>query len=223
MYEFKTKPELISYRGLRLIVGLTGFFLPIILIIGNCIYKKEFVLESSISHYYYTCMRDVFVGLLCAVGIFLFTYKGHEKEEGDLLSDSLAGNLACVFALGVAFFPTNEIEDVESITGWIHYISAGLFFTTLAVFSLFLFTKTKGELTGMKLVRNTVYKICGVIIFFCILMLLLYNVPFINSVMKHTHYFLYLEVIALWAFAFSWLVKSEVILADKETLKEELL
>lgn len=223
MHEFKTKPELISYRQLRLIVGLTGFFLPVILIIGNCIHKKKLILESSISYYYYSCMRDVFIGLLCTVGIFLFTYKGHKKEKGDLLSDSQAGNLACLFALGLAFFPTNEIEDQQSLSSWIHYISAGLFFTTLAYFSLFKFTKTKGELTEMKRTRNKVYRICGSIIFSCIGMLLLYNVPFIKEVLKHTHYFLYLEIIALWAFAFSWLVKSEIILGDKETMKDDLI
>lgn len=222
MHEFKTKPELISYRQLRLIVGLTGFFLPIILIIGNCIYKKKLILESSISYYYYSCMRDVFIGLLCTVGIFLFTYKGHEKEKGDLLSDSQAGNLACLFALGLAFFPTNEIEDQPSTSSWIHYISAGLFFMTLAYFSLFKFTKSKGELTEMKMVRNNVYKVCGYLIYFCIAMLLAYSVPLVQSVMKHTHYFLFLEIVALWAFAFSWLVKSEIILGDRETLKEEL-
>src|SRR5688572_760358 len=105
---FKTTPELISYKQLRLFVGATGFLLPVILIAGDTIQENVFDLKSSVSHYYYTCMGDVFVGLLCTVAIFLFTYKGHEKEEGELLSDSFLGNISCIFALGVAFFPTVE-------------------------------------------------------------------------------------------------------------------
>lgn len=223
MLYYKTKPELISYRQLRMLVGFIGFSLPIILIIGNCIDKKMFVLESSISHYYYSCMGDVFVGLLCAVAIFLFTYKGHEKEEEDLLSDSFTGNSACIFALCVAFFPTAEINVSQSPVSWIHYIAAGSFFSSLAYFSLVQFTKTKGELTGMKLIRNKVYKICGWAIVFSIGMLLLYNIPLVKTATEKTPYFITFEIVALWAFAFSWLVKAEVFLADKETTTEELV
>lgn len=223
MLYYKTKPELISYRQLRMLVGLIGFSLPIILITGNCIDKETFVLESSISHYYYSCMGDVFVGLLCAVAIFLFTYKGHEKEDDDLLSDSFTGNIACIFALCVAFFPTAEINVAQSTVSWVHYIAAGLFFSSLAYFSLVQFTKTKGELTGMKLIRNKVYKICGWTIVFSIAMLLLYNIPVIKTLVSNTPYFIGFEIVALWAFAFSWLVKAEVFLADKETADEEVI
>lgn len=223
MLFYKTKPELISYRQLRMLIGLIGFLLPVILITGNCINKETFILESSISHYYYSCMGDVFVGLLCAVAIFLFTYKGHIKEEEDLLSDSFTGNVACIFALGVAFFPTAENNTVQTNVSWIHYIAAGLFFSSLAYFSLVQFTKSKGELTPMKILRNKIYKACGWTIVLCIIMLLLYNIPFLKNAVESTHYFIAFEILALWAFAFSWLVKAEVFFADKETAAEELI
>ncbi|MEW5677340.1 hypothetical protein ABGT15_13575 [Flavobacterium enshiense] len=224
MSNTRTKPELISYRQLRFIIGLTGFFLPVIIILGNCIVKGRFLLEESVSHYYHTAMGDVFVGLLCTVAIFLFTYKGHEKEEDEILSDSVTGNLACIFALGVAFFPTAETGAVQSTISWIHYICAGLFFCSLAYFCLSQFIKSSEDETKLehdpknrKLLRNLIYRICGYIILFAILMLLLYNAPAINDLVKETHYFIAFEILALWAFAFSWLVKAEVFFPDSDT------
>jgi len=220
MNVFKTNPELIPYKQLRFFVGATGFLLPVILIAGHMIQEKALIIKSSVSHYYYSCMGDVFVGLLCTVGIFLFTYKGHDKEEGELLSDSLTGNLACIFALGVAFFPTTKTDVPPGTVSWIHYICAGLFFSSLAYFSLAKFTKSKGKYTRMKDRRNKVYRFCGRTIVFCIFMLLLYNIPIVKTAVEHTIYFIGFEILALWAFAFSWLVKSEVIFADKKTNDE---
>lgn len=42
----------------------------------------------------YTGMRDVFVGALCAIAVFLRSYRGYDRR------DHIAGNLACVFAAG---------------------------------------------------------------------------------------------------------------------------
>ncbi|UOK42283.1 MULTISPECIES: hypothetical protein [Flavobacterium] len=218
----KTTPELISYKQLRLFVGATGFFLPIILIIGHIIQQKAIVRQNSVSHYYYTCMGDVFVGLLCAVAIFLFTYKGHDKEEGELVSDNFTGNFAGIFALGVSFFPTAENNATQDTVSWVHYICAGLFFASLAYFSLVQFIKTKGTLTRMKIRRNKIYKFCGWTIVFCIVMLLLYNIPTVKNTVENTVYFIAFEILALWAFAFSWLIKAEVFLADKITSPEDV-
>ncbi|ESU28772.1 hypothetical protein FLJC2902T_13680 [Flavobacterium limnosediminis JC2902] len=226
----KSTPELISYKQLRLFVGATGFFLPIVLIAGdiiqqiaeNIIQQKTNILKPSISHYYYSCMGDVFVGLLCAVAIFLFTYKGHDKEEGELLSDNITGNIACIFALGVAFFPTAEFNAAQNPVSWIHYIAAGCFFSSLAYFSLVQFIKSKGELTPRKIFRNKIYKTCGWTIVFSIIMLLLYNIPAIKNSAEDTPYFITFEILALWAFAFSWLVKAEVFFADKKKPTQDL-
>ena len=117
-------------------------------------------IQSSISSYYYTPMRDVFVGTMCAIAVFMMSYKGYERKDG------LAGVLACIFGVCVAFFPTTPDSDPTSrqkLVGYIHLISAALYFLTLAYFSLVLFTKTdKSKVcTRRKLQRNTVYKICG--------------------------------------------------------------
>jgi len=57
---------------------------------------NEDIIQESISHYYYTGMRNVFVGALCAVALFMFFYCGYDKW------DDLAGDMAGIFAIGVA-------------------------------------------------------------------------------------------------------------------------
>lgn len=59
--------------------------------------------------------------------------------------DNWLGNIAGIFAIGVAWFPTAEIAGEGSLSSTIHYISATIFFLSLAVFSLFLFTKCNKE------------------------------------------------------------------------------
>ncbi|MEL1245539.1 hypothetical protein AAEO56_14790 [Flavobacterium sp. DGU11] len=206
----KQDPELISYQQLRKLIGVLGLLLPIILLGGHIIGKDtaEPYFLDSISHYYYSVMGDVFVGILCAIAIFLFTYKGY--PDGN---DNIAGNLACLFALCVAFFPTSKDSSTTTVSV-VHYIGACLFFAALGYYCLVLFTKSKGTLTEEKKKRNKIFRSCGYIIVGCIVLLAAYRIPAINEILKDTCYFLVLEIVALWAFGISWLVKGEVILKD---------
>ena len=90
------------------------------------------------------------------------------------------------------------------ISGWIHNISAVIFFLLLAYNSLFLFTKSSGEMTEKKKKRNIIFKVCGigmVISLVCI-------VPFsIFDVWGGTWL---VEMFALAFFGVSWLTKSNV-------------
>lgn len=56
--------------------------------------------QQSMSSYYHTDMRDVFVGLLFAIGFFLMLYKGFSRSE------DIALNLAGALAMCIALFPT---------------------------------------------------------------------------------------------------------------------
>ena len=51
----------ISYRLLRMLVGIIGFALPVVAVLGKLWLNGRGV-ESSISAYYYTHMRNYFVG-----------------------------------------------------------------------------------------------------------------------------------------------------------------
>lgn len=61
--------------------------------------------QASISAYYYTAARDVFVATLCCLGVMLIVYKGSNDTEDVLLN--LAGTLAFI----VAFVPV-PLPDV---------------------------------------------------------------------------------------------------------------
>lgn len=200
---------LISYLTLRWVVGLLGMLLPMLLAIGSMVLFSAIALEDSISDYYGTGMRDVFVGVLCAIGCFLLTYKGHEKK------DDLAGNLACVFALGVAFFPaTSSSRLVRAV----HFLSAAALFAVLAYFSLALFTKTKEDAgpTPQKIVRNRIYVGCGVAMLACIGLIGIYYLALDGTSLAAFKPVFWLESAALWAFGVSWFVKGETLWKDPE-------
>ena len=62
-----------SYLALRKAVGWIGILLPFVLMLGGrLIFREDFTLKN-ISLYYYTGMRNVYVGALCSIGLFLFS------------------------------------------------------------------------------------------------------------------------------------------------------
>ena len=72
-------PEVLSYKALRQAVGWVALALPFALIIPWAIGGHE--LPTSISAYYYTGMRNLFVGSLCAVGLFNFCCRGYDWRD----------------------------------------------------------------------------------------------------------------------------------------------
>jgi hypothetical protein len=205
---------IISYMLLRKIIGILGTAFPFLLIFGALIIFRT-GLQSSISSYYYTGMGDVFVGILCVIGFFLLSYRGYEPI------DKLMGDLACIFAVGVALFPTapdNYVSGSAPIIGYIHLTFAVLFFITLIIFSIFLFTKTKPdqEPTRKKRHRNRIYRICGYIMSVCIVLMILYTVlpDSVVSPVKACNPIFWLEAVAVVSFGISWLVKGEALLKD---------
>ncbi len=200
------KTLVISYLTLRIVVGVLGVTLPVILVLGSLIFREDEIIQRSISMYYYTHMRNALVGILCAVALFLFAYKGYDYR------DNIAGHFAGIFALLVAFCPAED-----SYIRIIHLVSAVLFFLTLAYFSLILFTKGSANPSKQKLIRNKIYKICGFIILGCVALLILYFVlpkSFIDKLSDYKPLF-WLESIALWAFGSSWLIKGEFLFKDE--------
>jgi hypothetical protein len=192
-------------------VGFLGVLLPVILPIGVVLLSSGTGLQDSISDYYDTVMRGVFVGVLFAIGVFLFSYVGYEPSPDKKTyepSDNTAGNLACVFALGVALFPTTSDSNVVRTT---HFLSAAALFLTLSYFSLYLFTKTKvgATPTPKKETRNKVYVVCGVFMLACIALIAVYNWLFQDTSIAVIKPVFWLESLALWAFGWSWFVKGE--------------
>jgi hypothetical protein len=165
-------------------------------------------------------MGDLYVGTLSAVAMFLISYKGYNK------TDHIATNLAGLFALGSAYFATSSNPDVSCVVRFlpdlqwrivIHYISSALFFLTLAFISIFLFTKSKGNSTSQKKTRNVIFRVCGIIMIATLAFIFVYKLSgwMQLNIGKYKPVF-WLEWLALWAFGTSWLVKGEVLFADKE-------
>ncbi len=206
----------ISYLSLRRMIGIIGMALPFVLIIGKIVVEgPNPKIQASISSYYYTSMGDVFVGSLWAFGVFLWSYRGYNLWENRM------GDAACIFALGVALFPTTPEYNATSsdkFVGALHLISASLFFLTLAYFSLCLFTKTKPNETPTprKKKRNVIYIVCGWIMLVSVALIVVVKVMPDNPFVKNLDPVFWLESIAIEAFGVSWFIKGKTILQDQE-------
>jgi hypothetical protein len=212
---------LVHYLTIRKSVGIIGIALPIVLTFGVKWLSNCGTIQNSISDYYYTKMGHYMTGTLCAVALFMFTYKGYEKR------DLWAAKLAAIFALGVAFFPMDSSAGLSACkvlalngnktVNALHFTSATLLFLTFSYFSFFLFTKTSGFITPRKVQRNFIYKLCGIIILLCIISIALYSfIEPLKIQFRDYKPIFWLEGLALIAFGTSWLIKGEGLLPDKK-------
>jgi hypothetical protein len=234
--------EVIHLQTLRKAIGYVALSLPLTLVLGENLRDsllphdpaaERVIIEGSISAYFHTGMREVFVGSLCAIAVFLVCYKGYERR------DNIAANIAGISVLLVALFPTfersREAGDsgapvVDSATlfstasaadpayvGVVHFVSAAVFFITLAMMSLYLFTlSTDPDPTPEKKQRNRVYRVCGRTILICIALITAAKLFLSHSWNLRTSFTFWLETIALIAFGVSWLTKAEVVLGDRD-------
>ena len=169
------EPRVLSYLAVRRALGLLGLALPLVLWLYATPYGGG--MRPSISEFYHSHMGDVFVGILCAIGVFLFSYQGYPRQPGERLSDKWVAMVAGLGALGVALFPVRPPDaavacdagpryDVMQGVGriafncpvaaevhWralpiLHFASALVFFVCLAIFALVLFPKGRRRADG---------------------------------------------------------------------------
>ena len=196
---------LVSHLMLRRILGVLGIALPVVLAVwGFALSGWALELQDQLSDYYSLRTRDVFVATLVAIGLFLFAYRGYERK------DDIAGHLACVCALGVAFFP-NSGEDWEQM---VHFSSSTGLFLVLSFFSLFLFTKSRGYRTPQKRMRNRVYVTCGIVMLVCLALTGLYILYLEDTAISDYKPVFWLESLMIWAFGISWFVKGDTLWRD---------
>lgn len=216
---------LISYQSLRRLIGVLALLLPLLCwFFASAIY--DLPLLSSISSYYFTNVRDIFVGTLVGISFFLISYRGYERI------DNWVTNTSGVLGILIAFFPTlpsgygQTAANCNAIgflllscptANSIHIIAASLFFLFLAVNAFFLFTKGSQQPTRQKKQRNLVYRLCGSTIFVLWLVTAFLAVFKSGAAFQNSSLLFYLETAMLWAFAISWLIKGEFLLKDKKT------
>ena len=226
-------PEIISYYNMRRAIGILGITLPLILLAGSSQFGGCKDVQVSISTYYHTNMRNLFVGFNCAVALFLFAYRGHDWR------DNLVGYLGCIFVLGVAFLPCTistpgqpcliPISAQNPLIGKLHNISAVSYFITLIVYSLFLFPMTHMDMvTGEKMFmgrqkkkRNVVYYICGSTMTISLLLIIshIWILENLCPGLKSLNPVFWLESIMLISFGISWLTKGQLIFRDENYKK----
>lgn len=218
-----------SYMTLRNLIGFSGMFLPIVLILATKTSPVDEAIESSISDYYFTSSGDILVAVLCVIGAFLFTYRGYSTKE------NILSTIAAICGIGVAFSPTatkylresfsvhTTMPKVPQIVGIErHLIFAGIFFITLSLISLMCFPQTDAPKEKLlkrtpKQKRNIVFKWCGWIMLICVAIMIIYIVSDkFSSLFGDFPFIFIMETFAVEAFAVSWLTKGETIYPDGE-------
>lgn len=226
---------MIGHMGLRKAIGALGIAFPFALFIGSYFICGCSEIFDSISAYHHSSMRNLFVGVLCAIALFFFSYSGYDR------ADFISWKLAALFALGIAFFPTDPVISLEllenenikaafaeceypsiynnSIYGIIHLVFAAAFFLTLTYISYFLFTKSGDDNPDQqKLNRNRVFRGSAAVMLICLIAIAIYmlalrgDYPYLDSLKP----VFWLESIALIAFGASWITKGQFILKDAE-------
>lgn len=203
---------MINTRRLRLIIGGLGMSLSIIVLVLSIINGYPFPKSISSTYYLEPCITPFMIILGWASGT-LICYKGYE------LIDDIICSFAGLFGLGICLFPCYSVRDVDQIVGtfqlsantsdMIHTVCAVIFFILLAFNSLFLFTKSTGEMTKNKKRRNIIFRVCGVGMVASFALLLL---PIPQAVWI-------VETVALIFFGISWFTKANCIpflFADKK-------
>jgi hypothetical protein len=206
-----------AYLFLQKLVGGIAVLLPFVVVIGDFALGGD-ELRSSISAYYYSPMGNVFVGALCALGVFFLSYQ-YKPLPGYELDNRLSYG-ASAAAIGVALFPTAQHQAKAWSGEWFvstaHLVCACILFVLLAIFSLKLFTKSDPARpqSDAKRKRNTVFRVCGWTIVGSIVLVALSNVVQPPDSLRSL---LWLESIGVVAFGISWLVKSGIfgILVDR--------
>ena len=197
--------KVFDYRGLRLLVGVIALFISVVV---SVLAGKDL---PSISASYYSCGRDMFVGLLFVVGAFLFAYNGHSRIE------SLASKIASIAAVFVAIFPTAPDAPLAThdccqavVVSCVHYVAAATLFSILTYFCFLPFRdrldKRLNKDFPQQARRNVIYLTCGSVMLISMAALLAqqllsYTIP------SFTYYG---ETAALTAFGISWLTASKI-------------
>ena len=194
----------VDTKRMRIMIGALGLLLPWLVALITLSWPQ------SISITYYSLFAvGTFMVILGSAGILLINYKGYEKI------DDITATIAGVFGILICLFPMTYLDAPETKTGIlhlpsnisniIHCIAAFAFFGTLAFMSFFLFTKTSGEITPQKKIKNIIYRVCGIGMLGAFLLMLLQFIPGFDCY----NLTWIVEAIALFFFGTSWIVKSD--------------
>jgi hypothetical protein len=201
-----------SYLIMRVAVGVLGIAVPPLLVFGEPIlFNGQPYPRGSLSAYFYSGVRELFVGALCAIGVFLVTYKVAERSRENRLS-IYAGFAVIV----VALFPTGRPGDGVPLTPlqdlltetWVerlHFAAAAVFISSLAAISWY-FAKPPPPAAGSGTMPRSFWRryhlVCVALIVGALALAAVAGIT--GSPDKGL---LIAEWVAIWAFGASWLMK----------------
>jgi len=180
-----------SYLYLSLGIGLIAVLLPVWLVIAG-----GYQTHDSMSSFYHDSTgpaRDILVGSLCAVGVFLFLFHGLSKLENWLL------NFAGVAIIAVALIPSPG--DTGYGSAWVHRGSAIVFFVLIGIVAIFL---SKGRIKHIRDQRKkrwfaTAYNVAGAA---------MVALPVLVASLQGTHWVFLTEWAGIWTFSAYWFLKT---------------
>jgi hypothetical protein len=207
---------------LRRLIGWVGLLMPFV-VHGGAYIHEDIDFTNSISAYYYTGMRDVFVSTLVLVGAFLCCYRTETRV------DSILAKITGLAAIGIGLFPMDPfyapqvLERFPSMgqkdlcyagTGILgfHIYFVGAFFL-LAIYMVgwsFRYVGPRGIADPeQKSRRNKIYAVSAVVMAASMVAVLV-----IKSIDKTGSIF-WPETIAVVSFGIAWLVKGQVVVRDR--------
>jgi hypothetical protein len=138
-----TRRYISSYLFMRFAIGILGVGLLLQPFAEPLVFDGQPFLRGSLSAYYYSGMREIFIGVLWAIGVFLITYKVAERSR-----ESRVSTYAGMAAILVAIFPTQrpgsgfpltplQTTLGESTVEAIHFGAAAVFISLLAQISFY--------------------------------------------------------------------------------------
>lgn len=215
-----------TYFYLRLGMGFLAVAFPLLLW-GLGHFALDMPLQNSMSAYYHTELRDIFVGMLVAIGFLLFLYKGFSRWEDYAL------NISGVLAVGIAVFPMNpeEIFKCKALCGQecmpysdaldrtsqmlielgLHGPCAVLFFVPIVAVCVF-FSQETLKTIASKTTRMTfagIYTVLGLAMLALPVALVLSRwLGFFGYDSCKDVFVFFLEWALIWSFGIFWIVKT---------------
>ncbi|MBT2132205.1 hypothetical protein [Aliiroseovarius lamellibrachiae] len=218
-------PDRATMMRLRRGIGAIGIGLPFALLLG--VHLAGVPMENSISEFFFSELREVFVAAAAGVGLFLLAYEGYPPRPKEILTDRRVSGLAGASVLVMAFVPTLCARgtcahpptlfdrlipaSADTTQAAIHLTAAGLFLLSLGIMSQRVFTRcTRPSKSLFKQRRNLCYQIFGWVIFTMVGVIGVMKLGFPN-IGHHWdtqwHFTFWAESVAVWAFGLSWLMK----------------
>jgi len=206
-----------TYFWLRWATGVIAVAFPIVLWIGGKI-VHGLDLQRSMSAYYFTDMRDWFVGILFAIGAALYFYEGLTSLENHFMT------AAALFAAGTAinpmgWFPTWWPSFLVKLGFTPHGISAISFFVMI-IFSCWF---CHSDILKLKLVPQGAAALRRKYLFLSALLLIAPAAAVVLNIRdgkpgESTVF--YVEAFSIWSFAAYWFIKTGELVDALEATKE---